>query len=132
MTSAQTKSLSLALKFVSFSTGDFKSVTAESKCLIKFVSFTTWIFYSGSSHNMTPDISLLSHCVTPISPISIATANASPISVVSIGSISSPALSISDVFYVPQLSLSLLSISQLLTLVLMWYFPLPLVLCRIR
>ena len=77
------------------------------------ISPTTWIFDSGSSHHMTSDISLLSHCVTPVSPISIATANGSPMSVVSIGSISSRALSISDVFYVPQLSLSLLSISQL-------------------
>ena len=77
------------------------------------ISSTTWIFDSGSSHHMTPDVSLLSHCVTPVSPISIAIATGSPMSVVSIGSISSRALSISDVFYVPQLSLSLLSISQL-------------------
>ena len=77
------------------------------------ISTTTWIFDSGSSHHMTPNASILSHCFTHVSPISIATANDSPMSVVSIGSISSCALSISDVFYVPQLSLSLLSISQL-------------------
>ena len=62
---------------------------------------------------MTHNISLISHCVTHVSPISIATTIGSPISVVSIDSILSRALSISDVFYVPQLSLSLLSINQL-------------------
>ena len=77
------------------------------------ISPTIWIFDSGSSHHMTPNISLLSHCVTPVFSISIATANDFPMSVVSIGSISSCALSISDVFYVPQLSSSLLTISQL-------------------
>ncbi|GFZ18324.1 hypothetical protein Acr_27g0000630 [Actinidia rufa] len=53
------------------------------------ISPTTWIFEFGSSHHMTPDISLLGNCVTPVSPISIATANSSSMSVVSIGSISS-------------------------------------------
>lgn len=35
----------------------------------------TWIYNFGSSHHMTPNLSLLSHCVSPASPISIATAN---------------------------------------------------------
>ncbi|GFZ18575.1 hypothetical protein Acr_27g0003140 [Actinidia rufa] len=48
---------------------------------------------------MTPDISLLSHCVTLVSPITIATANGSSMSVVSISSISSRVPSIFDVFY---------------------------------
>ncbi|GFS46083.1 hypothetical protein Acr_00g0100040 [Actinidia rufa] len=39
------------------------------------ISPTIWIFDSGSSHHMNPDISLLNHCVTHVSPISIATAN---------------------------------------------------------
>ncbi|KAH7848370.1 hypothetical protein Vadar_002042 [Vaccinium darrowii] len=65
---------------------------------------------------MTPDLSLLSHCMSPVSPISISTANGSPMQVVSIGSIlptTSSSLSIPNVFYVPHLTLSLLSISQL-------------------
>ncbi|KAH7858845.1 hypothetical protein Vadar_028652 [Vaccinium darrowii] len=65
---------------------------------------------------MTPDLSLLSHCVSPVSPISIATANGSPMQVVSVGSIlptTSSSLSLPNVFYVPHLTLSLLSISQL-------------------
>ncbi|GFS37380.1 hypothetical protein Acr_00g0051640 [Actinidia rufa] len=66
------------------------------------ISPTTRIFDSGSSHRMTPDSSILSHCVTPVSPISIATANGSPMFVVSIGSISSRDLYMSDVFYVTQ------------------------------
>ncbi|KAH7845299.1 hypothetical protein Vadar_000408 [Vaccinium darrowii] len=77
---------------------------------------TTWIFDSGCSHHMTPALSLLSHCVSPASPINIFTANGSSMHVVSIRSIlptSSSFLSILNVFYVPQLSLSLLSISQL-------------------
>ncbi|KAH7867108.1 hypothetical protein Vadar_028907 [Vaccinium darrowii] len=77
---------------------------------------TTWIFDSGASHHMTPDLSILSHCVSPSSPISITTANGSPMHVTYISSMlstSSPLLSLPDVFYVPQLSLSLLSISQL-------------------
>ncbi|KAH7858688.1 hypothetical protein Vadar_026762 [Vaccinium darrowii] len=77
---------------------------------------TTWLFDFGSSHHMTPDLSLLSHCLPPISPIIISTANGSPMQVVSIGSIlptTSSALSIPNVFYVPQLTLSLLLISQL-------------------
>ncbi|KAH7861054.1 hypothetical protein Vadar_021070 [Vaccinium darrowii] len=80
------------------------------------ISPTICLFDSGSSHHMTPDLSLLSHCVSPVSPISIATANSSPMQVVSIGSIlstTSSSLSIPNVFYVPQLTLSLLSISQL-------------------
>ena len=48
---------------------------------------TTWLFDSGSSHHMTPDLSLLSHCVSPVSPISIAIANRSPMQVVSVSSI---------------------------------------------
>ncbi|KAG5561972.1 hypothetical protein RHGRI_004867 [Rhododendron griersonianum] len=74
---------------------------------------TTWIFDSGCSHHMTPDSSLLCKCVPPISPISVATASGSPMHVVSIGSIQSNSLSLSNVFYVPQLTLSLVSISQL-------------------
>ena len=75
---------------------------------------TTWIFDSGSSHHMTPHISLLRNCIAPTSPIRIATANGSSMNVVSIGSVTtSPSLSLPHVFYVPQLSLSLLSVSQL-------------------
>lgn len=65
---------------------------------------------------MTPALSLLSHCISLASPISISTANGSPMHVVSIGSIvpsPSSSLSIPNVFYVPHLSLSLISISQL-------------------
>ncbi|XP_058216518.1 uncharacterized protein LOC131327397 [Rhododendron vialii] len=61
---------------------------------------TTWIFDSGSSHHMTPDMSLLSNCVPPAFPISIATANGSPMHVASIGSILSsttPSLSIPNI-----------------------------------
>lgn len=77
---------------------------------------TNWIFDYGSSHHMTPDLSLLSDCISPTSPISIATANGSPTHVVSISSIlstSSRSLSIPNVFYIPQLSQNLISISQL-------------------
>ncbi|CAL5429371.1 unnamed protein product [Camellia sinensis] len=74
---------------------------------------TSWIFDSGCSHHMTPVASLLSNCVSPSSSITIATANGSSMPVHSVGSISCSHLSLSPVFYVPHLSLSLISISQL-------------------
>ncbi|XP_028085425.1 uncharacterized protein LOC114286457 [Camellia sinensis] len=40
---------------------------------------TSWIFYSGCSHHMTPVASLLNNCVSPSSSITIATANGSSI-----------------------------------------------------
>ena len=51
--------------------------------------------------------------VSPSSPINIAIANGSSMSVQSIGFSSFPHLSISYVFYVPHLSVSLISISHL-------------------
>ncbi|KAG5565806.1 hypothetical protein RHGRI_001659 [Rhododendron griersonianum] len=77
---------------------------------------TTWIFDSGCSNHMTPDLSLLCNSISPVPPISIATANGSHMHVVLAGSIlptASSLLSLPNVFYVPHLSLSLVSISQL-------------------
>ncbi|KAG5528833.1 hypothetical protein RHGRI_029481 [Rhododendron griersonianum] len=65
---------------------------------------------------MTPDLSLLSHSISPVPPISIATANGSHMHIVSACSIfptASSSLSLPNVFYVPHLSLSLVLISQL-------------------
>lgn len=49
------------------------------------VSPTSWIFDSGSSNHMTPNLSSLSNYVYPSSPITIAIANGSPMHVISIG-----------------------------------------------
>ncbi|CAL5443960.1 unnamed protein product [Camellia sinensis] len=77
---------------------------------------SVWIFDSGASHHMTPHLSLLQNCIPPPVPITINTANGSGMSVLSVGSVLPSAMSavtIPSVFYVPQLSVSLLSISQL-------------------
>ena len=74
---------------------------------------TKWILDSGSSNHTTSDLSILSQCTSPASPITISSANVSSVNVVwlvSIGSIF-PSSSIADVFNVPQISISLLSYS---------------------
>ena len=80
------------------------------------ISPLVWIFYSGASHHMTPHSSLLQNYVIPPSPITVSAANGSSMSVCSISSVLPSALSavtIPSVLHVPQLSVSLLSVSQL-------------------
>nr|KUM47284.1 hypothetical protein ABT39_MTgene5469 [Picea glauca]QHR91530.1 hypothetical protein Q903MT_gene5565 [Picea sitchensis] len=67
---------------------------------------------------MTSDSSALVHCSSPLSSLSIITADGSPLTVAQIGSVtpisdSSGRLSISNVDHVPRLSMNFLSVSQL-------------------
>ncbi|XP_028089101.1 uncharacterized protein LOC114289560 [Camellia sinensis] len=65
---------------------------------------------------MTPHLSLFHNCTPPPFPITVNAANGSCMSGISVGSILSSAMfavSIPSVLYVPQLSISLLSIGQL-------------------
>ncbi|XP_028114168.1 uncharacterized protein LOC114312155 [Camellia sinensis] len=79
------------------------------------IPFSVWLFDFGASHHMTPYLSLLQNCIPLPFPITINTANGSGMSVLSIESVLPSAMfavTIPSVLYVPQLSVSLLSISQ--------------------
>lgn len=77
------------------------------------ISPSIWVFDSGATHHMTNDISLFSSISASSFPASALTANGTPMSLAGIGSIVSPRLSLSDVYCIPQLTLNLISISQL-------------------
>ncbi|CAL5322797.1 unnamed protein product [Camellia sinensis] len=80
------------------------------------ISSSVWLFDSGASHYMTPHLSLLQNCTPPPFPITVNAVNGSGMSVISVGSVlpfAMSVVSIPSVLYVPQLSVSLLSISQL-------------------
>ena len=62
---------------------------------------------------MTPNELQFSDKAPLAHPISICTADGTPMPVSHKGTISTPNLSLSDTFYIPKLSLNLLSISQL-------------------
>ncbi|CAJ2637857.1 unnamed protein product [Trifolium pratense] len=76
------------------------------------ISSSIWIFDSGASHHMSYDRkSFLS--LNPTSSMSVMTADGTPMSLAGIGSVSTSNLSLSDVYYIPNLTMSLVSISQL-------------------
>ena len=62
---------------------------------------------------MTHDESQLSDKAPLAHPISIYTIDGTPMPVSHKGTISTPSLSLSDIFHIPKLSLSLLSVRQL-------------------
>jgi hypothetical protein len=71
-----------------------------------------WILDSGASHHMSYDRkSFLS--LNPTSSMSIMTADGTPMPLAGIGSVCTSNLSLSDVYYIPNLTLSLASVSQL-------------------
>ena len=79
-------------------------------------SSSVWLFDSSASHHMTPHLSLLQNCTPHSAPITVNTANGAGMSVISVGAVLPSAMStvsIPSVFYIPQLSVNLLSISQL-------------------
>ena len=71
-----------------------------------------WILDSGASNHMSPHrssfISLL-----PRSPIYVLSASASSMQVEGVGSVVTPKISLNNVFYIPDLALNLVSVSQL-------------------
>ena len=77
------------------------------------ISRSTWVFDSDVTHHMTNDIFLFSYISAFSFPASVLTANGTPMSLAGIGSIVSPQLSLSDVYCLHQLTLNLISISQL-------------------
>lgn len=77
------------------------------------ISPSTLIFDSGCSHDMTPHLPSLSHCVSPTSPITILTVNGSPMHIESIGSVIPSHLPICQSLMFSMSLNYLLSISQL-------------------
>ena len=74
---------------------------------------TVWIFDSGASHHMTFDKSIFSYITAPPQSLRIIAANGASMSLAGIGSVSSSHLSLPDVYFLPQLTMSLISVSQL-------------------
>ena len=74
---------------------------------------SVWLFYSGASYHMTCDSSLLHSCHPPSRNLKIHIADDTPLPVITIGSISTKNMSLSTVLCVPDLSVNLISISQL-------------------
>lgn len=71
-----------------------------------------WVLDSGASHHMSPHSkSFVS--LSPNSSLSIITADGTPMPLVGVGSVVTPHVSISDVYYIPTLTLNLVSVSQL-------------------
>ena len=71
-----------------------------------------WVLDSGASHHMSPDLSSfvsLSH----YSSVSVLTADGTPMPLAGCGSIVTPCLSLPDVYYIPKLTINLVSVSQL-------------------
>ncbi|CAL2250163.1 unnamed protein product [Prunus armeniaca] len=77
------------------------------------ISPSTWIFDSGATHHMTSDLSLFTSLSSLSTSISVLTANGTSMSLAGIGSITTSSICLSDVYYIPQLTLNLISISQL-------------------
>jgi len=76
------------------------------------ISSSIWILDSGASNHMSYDRnSFLS--LNPTSSLSVLTADGTPMPLGGIGSVSTSKLSLSNVYYIPNLTLSLVSISQL-------------------
>src|SRR5438270_6556877 len=81
-------------------------------------SASPWIFDSGATHHMTPDHSVISQPATPAAPSYIYTANGSRLPVSHTGNITpqsdpSGKLTLPMVLCVPNLSMRLISVSQL-------------------
>ena len=68
---------------------------------------------SGASLHMTPDVTSLSCCRPPLHITRIGIAYGTPLPVSSIGHLTTSSFSIPVVSYVPRLSMSLMSVSQL-------------------
>jgi len=76
------------------------------------ISSSIWILDSGASNHMSYDRkSFLS--LNPTSSISTLTVDGTPMSLEGIGSVSTSKLSLSNVYYIPNLTLNLVSVSQL-------------------
>jgi len=71
-----------------------------------------WILDYGASHHISYDDKSFVSLSYALS-LSIRTADGTPMPLASIGSISTPNLSFFDVYYIPNLTLSLASVSQL-------------------
>lgn len=93
------------------------SMISHSSCLPSSsssgISPSTWVFDSGATHHMTSDLSLFTSLSSLSTSISVLTVNGTSMSLAGIGSITTSGLCLSDVYYIPQLTLNLISISQL-------------------
>jgi hypothetical protein len=107
----------LAAKFQNFlatqphatSVSSIKGLTPSN---LSGISSSVWIFDSGASHHMSYDRkSFLS--LNSTSSMSVMTADGTPMPLAGIGSVSTSNLSLSDVYYIPNLTMSLVSVSQL-------------------
>jgi transposase InsO family protein len=76
------------------------------------MSPSIWILDSGASHHMSYDNNSFVS-LKPASSMSVMTADDTPMPLAGIGSVRTPNMSFSDVYYIPSLTLSLASVSQL-------------------
>jgi hypothetical protein len=76
------------------------------------MSPSIWILDSGASHHMSYDNNSFVS-LKPASSMSVMTADGTPMPLAGIGSVRTPNMSFSDVYYIPSLTLSLASVSQL-------------------
>ncbi|KAK0598489.1 hypothetical protein LWI29_035151 [Acer saccharum] len=76
------------------------------------MSSSIWVLDSGASHHMSPDSSsFVSLC--PATSVSVMTADGSPMPLAGVGSIVTHNISLSNVYHIPNLTLNLVSVSQL-------------------
>ncbi|XP_075489501.1 uncharacterized protein LOC142528343 [Primulina tabacum] len=76
------------------------------------ISSSIWVLDYGTSHHMSPDLSSFAS-LSHNSSIEIVTADDTPIPLVGVGSLVTCCLSLPDVYYIPTLTLNLVSVSQL-------------------
>jgi len=71
-----------------------------------------WILDSGATHHMSHNMSCFSSLL-PVSSINVTSASDSSMVVEGIGSVSTSHITLSDVYYIPNLNLNLVSVSKL-------------------
>ena len=76
------------------------------------ISSSLWIFDSGVSHHMSPDLSSFVS-LSPTSSVSVMITDGTPMPLVGVGSIITPYMSLSNVYHIPSPTLNLVSVSQL-------------------
>ncbi|KAK0599286.1 hypothetical protein LWI29_003954 [Acer saccharum] len=82
---------------------------------------STWVLDSGASHHMSPNLSyFVSLC--PTSSLSVMTADGTPMPLAGVGSVVTPCVSLSNVYHIPNLTLNLVSVSQLCDFGYLVYF----------
>jgi len=76
------------------------------------MSHSEWVLDSSVSHHMSPDSSSFTS-VSPLSSISVITADGTPMPLAGVDSVVTPHLSLPNVYLIPKLKLNLASVGQI-------------------